>query len=453
MGTIENSAAGSLMSGLSGLMEFLKNSPTAFHAVENIRIRLETEGFERLTEADAWNITPGGKYYTVRGGSSIIAFRVGEKFAGGGFMIAASHSDSPCFKLKPNCELNVKGQYVQLNTEGYGGMICSSWMDRPLSVAGRLLVRKTGRGVTEFESRLVDLGRDLVLIPNLAIHMNRRVNDSQSYNKQTDMLPLFSCGNTDSGELLRMAAELAGAEPQDVLGSDLCLYNRTEPTVWGAGNEFISSGRLDDLECAFCSLEGFLAGRNEKTIQVFCCFDNEEVGSHTKQGAVSTFLPDVLRRAASALGADGEEFRRMAAGSFMLSCDNAHAVHPNHPEKTDTKNCVYMNGGVVIKYNSAQKYTTDGVSMAVFRELCGRAGVPVQYFANRSDEPGGSTLGNLAMAQFSVNTVDIGLAQLAMHSAYETAGAEDPGYMTAACREFFSARVFAARDGSIALED
>ena len=290
-------------------------------------------------------------------------------------------------------------------------------------------------------TRLLDFDRDLVLIPNMAIHMNRAVNDGYAYNKQIDMLPLFGGGDTKPGDLKKLMAQELGVEEKDIYGSDLYLYNRTAPSIWGAHEEFISSQHLDDLQCGFTSLKGFLKGNNEQSINVYACFDNEEVGSGTKQGAASTFLYDVLHRINASLGKDEEDYFRALASSFMLSADNAHAVHPNHPGKTDVGNCVYMNEGIVVKSHAGQKYTSDAVSIAIFRELCERAQVPVQFFANRSDEAGGSTLGNIAMAQVSMNSVDIGLPQLAMHSTYETAGIKDTYYMIQVMEEFFNSHI------------
>ena len=436
---------------LRGLMEFLKKSPSTFHAVENLRQELLAAGFVELPESRRWEIVPGGAYFTVRNGSSILAFRVGTELSEPSFTLTASHSDSPCFKIKENAELRVRDRYVQLNTEGYGGMICSTWLDRPLGVAGRVLVRIRTDAGERYETRLIDFDRDLVLIPNVAIHMNRKVNDGFTFNKQIDMVPLLGSGRLEKGSFRRMVAEQAGVPEADVLGSDLFLYNRMAPTVWGAENEFVSAGRLDDLECAWATLQGLLRGKNEKSIQVWCCFDNEEVGSGTKQGADSTMLEDVLRRIAHGLGWDDEDYRCAAARSFMLSCDNAHAVHPNHPEKTDATNCTFMNGGVVVKSHAGQKYTSDAVSVALFRGVCEKAGVPIQFFANRSDENGGSTLGNIAMAHVSMNTVDLGLPQLAMHSSYETAGVMDLEYLINASRAFY-ATYFTIENGRFTAE-
>ena len=437
---------------VQNLMNYLKNSPSAFHAVENLRQMLLAEGFAELPESKRWELKPGGSYFTTRNGSSILAFRVGTELSEPAFTLTASHSDSPCFKIKENAELRVRDKYVQLNTEGYGGMICSTWLDRPLGVAGRVLVRTKTEAGERYETRLLDFDRDLVLIPNLAIHMNRKVNDGFAFNKQIDMVPLLGSGKLEKGAFKAMVAAELGVNEADVLGSDLYLYNRMAPTVWGAENEFVSAGRLDDLECAYGTLLGFLQGKNEKTVQAWCCFDNEEVGSGTKQGADSTMLEDVLRRIAKGLGLDDEDYRCMTARSFMLSCDNAHAVHPNHPEKTDATNCSYMNEGIVVKAHAGQKYTSDAVSVALFRGVCEKAGVPVQFFANRSDENGGSTLGNIAMAHVSMNTVDLGLPQLAMHSSYETAGVKDLGYLIRASEAFYATHFSADGKGGFRAE-
>lgn len=423
---------------------FLKECPTAFHAVEKIRKELECNGYERLRENEEWKIKPGGKYFATRNDSSIIAFSIGRKPENYSFNIAASHSDSPTFKVKENAEIEVKKKYMQLNTEGYGGMLCATWFDRPLSVAGRVIVKEKDHFVT----KLVNIERDLVMIPSVAIHMNRTVNDGYAYNKQVDMLPLFGGAESKKGDFRKLIAEAAGVSEEYVYGSDIYLYNRQEPSVWGVKEEFISSQHLDDLQCAYASLKGFLEGQQEESVNVYACFDNEEVGSGTKQGAGSTFLYDTLRRINMGLGKSEEDYYRAVAGSLMLSADNAHAVHPNHPEKTDVENCVYMNEGIVIKSHAGQKYTSDAVSIALFRDICEKADVPVQFFANRSDEAGGSTLGNISSAKVSLNAVDIGLPQLAMHSAYETAGVKDTCYMIRAMKQFFSTH-FYEKDGSI----
>ena len=431
------------------LMSFIQSSPTAFHAVDTMKKILNEHGYKELSESQKWSIVHGGKYYVTRNQSSLIAFHVGEDLENYNYHIVASHSDSPTFKLKENAEIEVKNHYVTLNTEGYGGMICSSWFDRPLSIAGRVMVRENDT----YKTRLVCFDRDLVLIPNVAIHMNRSINDGYSYNKQIDMLPLFGGETCQSGDLKKLLAEELKVDVENIYGSDLYLYNRSAPTIWGAHEEFISSPKLDDLQCAYTSLQGFLKGHHPQSIQVFACFDNEEVGSGTKQGAASTFLYDTLYRIHQHISTQKEDFYRAIASSFMLSADNAHAVHPNHPEKTDVQNCVYMNQGVVVKSHAAQKYTSDGLSIAVFKGLCQKADVPLQFFANRSDALGGSTLGNIAMSQVSMNCVDIGLAQLAMHSAYETAGIKDTYYMIQVMEAFYNSHIQVHEDGHIQISD
>lgn len=421
------------------LLTFLKKSPSTFHAVHNLKAELEENGYVELLEGKKWDVVPGGKYYVTRNNSSIIAVNVGTDLEDYSFNVASSHSDSPTFKLKEFAEIEVNGKYTKLNTEGYGGMLCTTWFDRPLSIAGRVLVKEGDNFVT----KLLNIDRDLLVLPNMAIHMNRAVNDGYAYNKQVDMLPLFGGADSKKGDLKAMIAKELGVEESAIYGNDLYLYCRQDGFVWGANEEFISSPRLDDLQCAYTSLKGFLAGSNAKSINVFACFDNEEVGSGTKQGALSTFLYDVLHRVNTGLGKTEEDYYRAVASSFMLSADNAHAVHPNHTEKTDVANCVYMNEGVVVKQNAAQKYTSDAVSIAVFRGFCEKAGVPVQFFANRSDEAGGSTLGNLSSQKVSMNTVDIGLPQLAMHSTVETAGIKDSYYMMKVMEEFFNSHVSA----------
>ena len=428
------------------LLSFIDGNPTAYHTTASVREILLKAGFSELLESGKWQLEPGRNYFVCRNGSSIIAFRMGTRLERYSFNVAAAHTESPCFRIKENAELHMGQKYTRLNTEGYGGMICSTWLDRPLSVAGRVLV-KDGDAIT---SRLVALDRDLLLIPSVAIHMNREVNDKASFNKQIDMLPLLG-GAAEEGVLKKLiAAELNVAEDQ-ILGSDLFLCIREKATVWGCNEEFISSGRLDDQQCVFGILKGLLQGRSAESINVAAFFDNEEVGSGTKQGAASTFLYDVLHRIAQNVCPSDEDFHRAVASSFMFSADNAHAVHPNHPEHTDANNCTYMNEGVVVKVHAGQKYTSDGMSMAVAKELAARAGVPLQYFANRSDKAGGSTLGNLAMAQVSMNCVDIGLPQLAMHSCYETAGAKDTVSLIRLMKEFYSSHFEETGFGTLAV--
>ena len=414
------------------LLDFIKKSPTAFHAVEEMQNRLTEKGFQVLSEKEHWKLVPGGNYVVTRNHSALIAFSIPEKESWK-FHIIASHSDSPSFKIKENPEIVVEKKYVKLNVEKYGGMLMAPWFDRPLSIAGRVIIRKDGK----LEERLVNFDRDLVMIPNLAIHMNREANSGISYNAQKDMLPLFSMGGKDVS-LQKLLGEQLGVDGKDILSHDLFLYDRMEGSIWGAEHEFASCGRLDDLQCAFASMEGFMRAKKEGCIAVHCVLDNEEVGSGTKQGAASTFLKDTLLRIHNGLGRTYEEYLMTLADSFMISADNAHALHPNYADMTDPVNHPLLNEGIVIKYNANQKYCTDAVSAAFFKDLCDRAEVPYQTFVNRSDMAGGSTLGNISNTQVPMNTVDIGLPQLSMHSPYETAGVKDTSYFIKVAEEFFA---------------
>ena len=413
------------------LVDFLENSPSCYHATENFAEMLKKEGYLALNEQDKWNIQPGGKYFVTRNGSSIIAFRVPRKVTGG-FLMAAAHSDSPTFKIKENPEHPALGHYVQLNTEKYGGSLMATWFDRPLSVAGRVLAEQNGAIVT----KTVCVDKDLLVIPSVAIHMNRSANDGMKYQANVDTYPLFG-DETAAGTFMEMVAAAAGVEKDNILGHDLFLYCRQKGTLVGSSQQFVHSPKLDDLECAWALTRGFLAAGEGGSIPVCCVFDNEEVGSETKQGAASTFLRDTLRRIVLGLGGNEELLLTMLAQSFLVSADNAHARHPNHPEYADPDNAPFMNKGIVIKFNANQRYATDGVSVAIFRAVCKQAGVETQVYANRSDLPGGGTLGSIANTHVPVNTVDIGLAQLAMHSVAETAGVQDLADLCRAMEVYF----------------
>ncbi len=419
---------------LQKLFNFIEESPTCFHAVANLEKNMEEAGFSRLEEKNKWDIQKGGKYYVSRNESSIIAFIIPKKEAKDmkGFHMVAAHSDSPCFKLKEIPEGTLDTAYLKWNVEKYGGMILSTWLDRPLSVAGRV-VYKAKAGM---KSGLVNIDKDAAIIPNVAIHMNRDMNKGVEYNPQIDMQPLV--GTADAkGEYLELLAKGAGIEKEDILGTDLFLYNRDKCHVIGLDEAFIAGPRLDDLECAYAGMQALMKEESEEYINLCAVFDNEEVGSGTKQGADSTFLKDVLVRICTKLGMDEEGYRCMLADSFLISADNAHALHPNHPEKADAANRPILNGGIVIKYHGSQRYATDAYSSAIMKDICHQAKVPYQIYANRSDIVGGSTLGNISTAQVSVNTVDIGLPQLAMHSAMETAGAKDIVYLLEALQTFY----------------
>jgi aspartyl aminopeptidase len=412
------------------MLDFIDASPTAFHVVDNISKMLLDKGFTELSEKDEWKLS-AGNYFVKRGESAIISFKIPKK-SFKGFHMIASHSDSPSFKIKENPEMKA-GAFIKLNVEKYGGMLCAEWFDRPLSVAGRVVVNNKGKA----ESRLVKVDRDLLMLPALAIHMNREANDGYKYNAQNDMLPIFG-DEKAADSFFDLIAKEAGVKKGDILGHDLFLYNRVRPTFWGANEEFIASSRLDDQECVYCSLDGFVNSKAKEYVAMHCVFDNEEVGSTTRQGAASTFLKDTLERICEGLGMTRQQYHAAVADSFMISADNAHAVHPNYQDKADPVNRPVMNAGIVIKFNANQKYTTDAVSAATFKLLCKEADVPFQTFTNRSDMAGGSTLGNISTSQVPVSTVDIGLAQLAMHSPYESAGSHDPEYLAAVSKVFYS---------------
>lgn len=431
------------------LMAFIKKSPTAFHVVNNFSQMLEKSGFTKLNERDKWKLKTNGKYYVTRNDSSIIAFRMPENEDFYNFQISAAHSDSPAFKIKENPEMIEDSNYVTLNVEKYGGMLMAPWLDRPLSVAGRVIIKDRNT----LKPVLINVDRDLCVIPNLAIHMNRDANNGIKYNPQKDMIPLF--GEIYSKDKFKeIIAKEAGTDAETIISTDLFVYNRELGTICGADNEFISAPRLDDVMCAYSCINALIKSKetNKESVNVCAVFDNEEVGSTTKQGADSSFLSDVLSRISMCTGKDSEDFVRACASSFMLSADNAHAVHPNYKEKADPTNRPYMNKGIVIKYNANQKYTTDAISAAVFKEICKKAGVEVQSYVNRSDIPGGSTLGNISNSHISINTVDIGLAQLAMHSPYETAGVKDTESMIKAVKKFYEMAIITGENGEISLK-
>lgn len=417
------------------MLEFVEKSPSCFHAVANVKTLLGEQGFEELKETEEWKPEWGKGYYVTRNDSSLIAFRLPEAAEEPrGFHIVASHSDSPSFKLKEAPEKTADNHYITLNTEKYGGMILSTWMDRALSVAGRIVVREKDKILT----KLVNIEKDLLVIPNVAIHMNRDMNNGVAYNPQIDMLPLFAdCSEGKKAALMKRVAKAAGVKQEDILGHDLFLYTREKGRMIGDNGEFVLSPRLDDLQCVFSSVKAFAQARPMKYINICAVFDNEEVGSGTKQGADSTFLEDTLWRVAESLDRNRSGYLRLVAGSFLISADNAHAVHPNHPELADPTNRPVLNGGIVIKYHGSQRYATDAVSAARLKMLCEQAKVPCQTYANRSDIVGGTTLGNISNAHVSVSSVDIGLPQLAMHSAVETGGARDTKYAVDMFQVFF----------------
>ena len=421
------------MNNISRFIDFMNASPTGYHAVANLASLLEEAGYTLLQERDAWDLVPGGKYYLSRGGTSLLAFRIPETLTGG-FLMSASHSDRPNFKIKENAELC--GAYTRLAVERYGGMLISPWLDRPLGVAGRVLV-ETENGI---QNKLIHIDRDLLMMPNVAIHMNRQANDGYKWNPAVDTIPLLGSKEA-KGKWDALLEQAAGGK---ILGHDLYLYIRDKAKVWGIDNEYISAQALDDLECAWGCTQGFLSAQENGCINVLSIFDSEEVGSASVQGAGSTLLSDVLERICAALKLD---LKQMVAKSFLVSADNAHGIHPNHPELADPTNAPVLGSGVVLKFNATLRYCTDGLSAAIFRKVCEKAEVPLQTYCNRADMPGGSTLGCISLAHVSVPTVDIGLAQLAMHSCYETAAAADLSHLEKAMAAYYGSNLTITPDG------
>ena len=426
-------------------IDFLSRSPGPFHAIANFEAKLLGCGFRRLYEEDSWQLRPGGDYFIIRADSSLIAFRVPEADFEN-FQVVACHSDSPSFWIKENPEIGTAGHYISLNIEKYGGMLLAPWLDRPLSVAGRVLVRNEDI----LESKLVSIDRDLCLIPNLAIHMNRKANEDKSWQIQKELLPLFgeaaSCPS-----LKKLIAQQLQTEEEQIVTMDLFLYNRVPGCIWGAGREFFSAGRIDDLQCAYSAVNALMDGTNEKSVCVAAIFDHEEVGSKSPQGADSDFLSATLERISTCLNRTKEQHQMAIAGGFLVSADNGHALHPNYPETADPVNRPVLNQGPVVKYSASRKYVSDAITGGIFREICERAKIPVQVYTNNADITGGSTLGSLSATQLSIPSVDIGLAQLAMHSPYETGGVKDTAYLTAALTAFYRTHI-RTRHGSYYLE-
>lgn len=434
------------------LMAFLDDSLTSYQAVDNIQKELMQEGFTALCENKIWQLEKGKSYYVVRNDSAVIAFRVPEcgLHEVQGYHVYAVHSDSPAFKVKENPEIEKEGIYVSVNTERYGQMLLSTWFDRPLTIAGRACVDEENR-IASYPVRLKD---NTCLIPSLAIHMNREANNGVAFSAQNDMLPLLtmvgqrnkeiSSEKSSKNKLQDMLAEALSQQngckycAADILSYDLFVENCEKAVLAGAQDEFIMTPRYDDLACAFAGLKGIVHGKSAQYINVFVVFDNEEVGSRTRQGAGSTFFRDTLENIADGLGVSAGMHRAWKADSFLVSADNGHACHPNQGGKADPTNRPYLNKGIVLKYHGGQQYATDAYSAAYVKKLCGKHDIPLQAYANHSDIPGGATLGNIMMTQASMAAADIGLPQLAMHSAYETGGVADIEHMIRFARLYFS---------------
>lgn len=412
---------------ISGLLNFMDASVCNFYAVHTLSHILDHAGFTRLDRRDRWELQRGGRYYVTVNDSALFAFIVGDGDAADGFKIISAHSDSPGFRIKPNAAIVTDGNIVKLNTEVYGGPILYTWFDRPLSVAGRVLLRTDNP--LRPESRLIRIDRPLLTIPHLAIHFNRQVNDGNHLSRQKDMLPVLghiSDRAEADGLLMRLVTEQLGVDSSQILDFDLNLYDTTKGCLLGLNDELISCGRLDDLSMVHAAVSALTASHgSQRMTRVMAIFDNEETGSGTKQGAASPVLANICRRISDALGGKEEDYLRAVASSFMVSADNAHGIHPNYPEKHDPTNRPVLGGGPVIKINANCKYMTDADSAAVFRSVCEDAGVPFQYFVNHSDVAGGSTLGNILTSQIDLRGVDMGAALWAMHSVRETASADD----------------------------
>lgn len=422
------------------LLDFINVSPTAYHAAETVKGYLAKEGFKEIKENEKWNLDKGGKYYVAKNNSAVIAFEVGSgDIVEDGFRIIGAHTDAPSFKIKPAAEMKADNRYVKLNTEVYGGPILSTWFDRPLSLAGRVAVK--GKSPLKPEIKLINIDKPLLIIPNIAIHMNRGVNDGYAFNAQKDTLPLLGFVNEKfekEGYLLSILSENLGVDKNDILDFDLFLYEYEKGCILGLDEELISSSRLDDLCMVFSALKGLIDSKENKSTKVFIAIDNEEIGSLTAQGARSSFIKTTLERIALALEKDKEEFFMSLTNSSMISSDVAHAVHPNQGDKCDPTNRPILGGGPVIKIAASGSYSTDSFASAMFQSICQSAGVPCQKFVNRSDMRGGTTIGPMSAADLSIPVMDIGTPLLAMHSVRELGSVKDNYYTAKAFTEFYN---------------
>lgn len=422
------------------LIDFIYESPTAFHAVKNVSSKLKKNGFIELEDDKQWKIEKAGKYFVKKNNSALIAFTIGSgELEEEGFKLIGAHTDSPGFRVKPSPEMVAEGAYLKLNTEVYGGPILNTWFDRPLGIAGRVIVK--GENILYPKTMLVNINKPILIIPNLAIHMNREVNDGFKINRQKDTLPLLAMINENlekEGYLTDLVAKELNIQKDDIVDFDLFLYEYEKGTIMGPNNEFISSGRLDDLSMVHAGTEALINAPITKGTNVMVCFDNEEVGSSTKQGADSNLLLNVLERIIVCLGKNREDFFRAIAKSFIISADLAHAVHPNVGEKHDPILRPVINKGPVIKIAASQSYTSDADSSAVYELICKKAGVPVQKFTNRSDLRGGSTIGPISSTHLDIRSVDMGTPILAMHSIRELGGVKDHYYCVKSFEEFYN---------------
>ncbi len=417
---------------MKDFLKFIEDTPTAFHACKSFKDLLINNGYKELKENEVWKILPNNNYFVCRNDSSLIAFKT-PKNDYSSFKITAGHLDSPTFKLKPNFKLE-RGKYIKYNTEVYGGVIYSSWFDRPLGIAGRLLINNGDKIVTKF----INIKKAVAFIPNLPIHYNRGVNSGVELNPQIDLLPIFGEKELKYNNLYQLIEDYYDIKESDILASDLYLTNLDRGMIVGANDEFVMAPQIDNLECSYGLIKALINSANNGSVSICALFDNEEIGSSTMQGANSTFLSDVLRRISLSYRKSEEEHLINLSNSFIISADNAQGFHPNYPQKYDESNPCFLNDGIVIKNSANGAYTTNAYSSAIFQKICKTAGVPYQLNTNRSDIRGGSTLGAISLAHVSIPSVDIGLAQLAMHSSYETAGVKDLEYLIKAVIEFYS---------------
>lgn len=432
---------------MENLLNFIKKSPTAFHACKNICDILNENGFTYLSEGKKWSLNKGGKYYVTRNSSCVMAFTIPNNVDELSYNITAAHLDSPTLKLKPNFSLQTD-RYIKLNTEVYGGPILNTWMDRPLNIAGRVIIKEDNKLLT----KLISFDKPMVVIPNCSIHYYNELNSGVKLNPQVDLLPLFCDKSISSVDLYDLISKKLNVKRDSIISSDLYLAILDRGTLCGANDEFIVAPQIDNLECALGVLEGFLNAKNDLSVNVCCEFDNEEIGSRTRQGAASTMLSDVLERITSSLDKDMEEHKMALANSFIVSADNAQGFHPNYPQKFDPTNASFMNKGIVIKNAARGSYTTDGMSLAYFINVCDNAKAMYQLNTNRSDMPGGSTLGAISLGHVSIPSVDIGLPQIAMHSACETAGAFDYAELKKAIKKFYDMHITIECDGLFSIK-
>lgn len=412
---------------VENMLDFIYESPTQFNAVAVSAEMLEKNGFEKLNPKENWKLEVGKKYYTTKNSSALVAFKVNsDEIEKEGFRIIGSHTDSPGFRIKPNAEMESCGAYLKLNTEGYGGMILSTWLDRPLAMAGRVFLR--GENPFKPVEKIVNINKPVCIIPNLAIHMNRSINDGYKYNKQTDMLPLVGLINEQlekDNYMVKLLASELDVEVEEIIDFDIFLYEYEKGCFTGANEEFISTGRLDNLSMYYSSVEALLDSNSKSGISIAVGFDNEEVGSSTKQGADSNMLLNILERICISLGKDRQQFFEAIENSFIISSDLAHAVHPNVNGMADPTNRPVMGKGPVIKVHAGQAYTSDGYSISVYKEICRECGVEYQEFVNKSDQRGGSTIGPISSTHIDIPSVDIGAPILSMHSIRELGCSED----------------------------